>query len=109
MRWLCIVVVSLLIAACAPMQWMKADANPTEADADLKTCQDEAWREANWRSTYYFGAIGPMLYQDQLGRRLLAWPYGPFSDPFGDRFLEESRLANFCMRSKGYELAPLNK
>jgi len=109
MHWVSTLIVSLLVAACAPMQWMKADANPQQADTDLKACQDEAWRESNWRSTYYFGAIGPMAYQDPLGRRLLVWPYGPFSDPFGDRFIEESRLANFCMRSKGYELEPLKK
>jgi hypothetical protein len=33
-------------------------------------------------------------------------PYSPFG-PFGDAYIEESRLAHFCMRAKGYELAPI--
>jgi hypothetical protein len=34
---------------------------------------------------------------------------GPFFDPYYDRTMEEQRLANFCMRAKGYELAPVPK
>jgi hypothetical protein len=30
-----------------------------------------------------------------------------FGDPFGDRFMEESRLEDFCMRNKGYQLVPV--
>jgi hypothetical protein len=101
--------ISLALTGCAPMQWVKADADSAQADADLKNCQDQAWREANWHSLYYFGAVGPMVYNDSLGRRFLVWPYGPFADPFGERFMEESRLSNFCMRAKGYELEPLKK
>ena len=97
----------LLLAACAPMQWVKPDASAEQLEQDLKMCQDEAWREATWRSAHYVNAIGPMVYQDSVGRRFLVWPYGPFADPWGDRFMEESRLANFCMRAKGYELAPV--
>jgi len=104
-----IALVLLLATACTPMQWVKPDAPPEQIEQDLKTCQDEAWREVNWRSPHYYGALGPMLYPDYMGRRFLVWPYGPFADPYGERFLEEARLADFCMRAKGYELAPVKK
>jgi hypothetical protein len=45
-------------------------------------------------------------FRDASGRRFFG-PYGPYADPFGDPFLEEGRLTQFCMRSKGYELLPL--
>jgi hypothetical protein len=49
------------------------------------------------------------MFQDSTGRRFFAWPSRPLSDPFGDRFMEESRLAHFCMRSKGWQLVPAEK
>lgn len=96
--------VLLLAAACTPMQWVRADADAAQADADSKDCQMQAWHEARLRS---FTNLGPYyMYRDPFGRPYLA--PSRFADPFGDRFMEESRLANFCMRSKGYELAPTN-
>jgi hypothetical protein len=90
----------LLAAACTPVQWVRADADAAQADADSKDCQMRAWQEVRWYSYSY------------LAYPYYRYPYGPFSgrfgDPFGDRFMEESRLASFCMRSKGYELEPTN-
>jgi hypothetical protein len=34
--------------------------------------------------------------------------YSAFGGPFGDTFIEESRLTHFCMRAKGYDLAPVD-
>jgi hypothetical protein len=99
---------ALVLAACTPLQWVKADANPEHFDKDMHDCQQEAWREASIHSWNYF-PIGPTMFRDSLGRRFFAWPTGPFSDPFGDRFMEESRLAHFCMRSKGWQLVPAEK
>ncbi|HUQ76419.1 MAG TPA: hypothetical protein VM183_16980 [Burkholderiales bacterium] len=96
----------LLAAACTPMQWARPDADASQLDADTRDCQVQAWNEARWRSYQYAGMYGPFLYRDSLGRPFAAWPQGPFGDPFGERFMEESRLANFCMRTKGYELQP---
>jgi hypothetical protein len=96
------------LAACAPMEWRRADAGPEQASADMRACREQAWREASWASLSYYGAAGPALFYDPLGRRYTGWPYySPFADPFGDRFFEESRLTTFCMRAKGYELAPV--
>jgi hypothetical protein len=71
------------------MQWVKADATPEQVAQDAAQCQNEAWREAqfrSWPSRYY-------------GRRR-------YGSGFSDSFFEESRLADFCMRIKGYELVP---
>jgi hypothetical protein len=107
MRFILTTAIVLLAAACTPMQWARNDARPESVQQDMQQCQLEAWREASWQSFRYFGSYGPLIYRDPFGRRLMAYPQGPFYDPFTDRFLEESRLASFCMRSKGYELAPV--
>jgi hypothetical protein len=103
---LLIAATSLATAACAPMQWVKADATPQQASTDAAACQQAAWREAQLRSWHY-QPIAPLAFRHRFGYPYFAWPYGPFSDPFGNHFMEESRLAQFCMRNKGYELVPV--
>ena len=100
----------VLLAACAPMEWTRGDATPEQLAADTRACRDQAWRESTLSSFGYYGGMGPGLFTDPFGRRYFGWPYyGSFGDPFGERFMEESSLASFCMRSKGYELAPVRK
>jgi hypothetical protein len=102
--------VLLLAAACAPLDWTRSDATSEQREADMSACRAQAWRETSWTSLGFRGGMGPLAFSDPFGRRYLGWPYySPFADPYGDRFLEESRLANFCMRAKGYELAPVTK
>ncbi|HYY62548.1 MAG TPA: hypothetical protein VE756_14285 [Burkholderiales bacterium] len=98
---------ALLAAACAPMEWTRSDVTPEELAADTQQCGQAAWREANYYSMGY-RPFGPWLYRDAFGRPFFH-PVGPFYDPFYDRTLEEQRLADFCMRAKGYELAPVTK
>lgn len=98
----------LLFAGCTPLHWVRSDATPEQLEQDLARCQQQAWREASWRSWYY-RPLAPAMVQDLHGRRYLLWPYSPLSDPLGDRFFEETRLAHFCMRAKGYELVPADK
>ena len=102
--------IALLLAlnGCAPLYWVRPDTPPEQLEADLAHCQQEAWREASWRSSFY-RPLGPTLLYDLHGRPYRVWPYTPFSDPFGDRFFEESRLAQFCMRAKGYDLVPADR
>lgn len=96
------------LAACTPMQWVKPDVAAEQVGRDERACQQSAWREASTR-TWYYQRIGPIVIQDSLGRQSVVWPSGAFVDPFGHQFLEESRLAHFCMESKGYQLAPAEK
>lgn len=100
---------ALVAAACTPLEWVRADADPAQLQADSEQCGDAAWREASWRSMSYRSSFGPWFYRDRFGRPLLVAPFGPFSDPFTDRYMEERRLADFCMRAKGYELEPVAK
>jgi hypothetical protein len=97
----------LLAAGCTPLQWTRPGASPEELRQDVAFCREEAWREAQWRSFFFFNRYyGATTVVDAQGRRIVV-PYSPFGDPFGDRFFEESRLAHFCMRAKGYELVPI--
>jgi hypothetical protein len=107
-RLVVFMVLALLLAGCTPLYWVKPDTGPEQLEQDMAQCQQAAWREASWRSWLY-RPLGPTIIQDLHGRRMLVWPYSSFGDPFGDRFFEESRLAQFCMRAKGYELVPADK
>jgi hypothetical protein len=98
-------VLAFVTAACTPMEWVKPDADPSQAQADSQQCQMQAWQEAQWRAFQYRTMYGPAFYRDRFGRPIIA----PFAyDAFGDPYMEEQRLAHFCMRAKGYELQPTN-
>lgn len=100
---------ALLLAGCTPMQWVKDDASAEQMHADAAQCQQEAWREARFHVWAAVRPVGPVLLRDAAGRPFVAWAHSPFYDPFGDPFMEESRLAQFCMRAKGYRLEPVEK
>ena len=100
---------ALLLAACTPMQWVKQDAAAGQLQADLNECQQQAWQESRSRMMLYY-PMAPALVQDySLGWRFLVYPYGPFADPFGQQFMEEGRLANFCMQNKGWAMQEVPK
>ena len=99
---------ALLLAACAPMQWVKPDAPAGQLQADLNECQHQAWQESRARMMFYH-PMAPALVQDSVGRRFLVYPYGPFADPYGHQFAEEGRLTNFCMQNKGWSLQEVPK
>ena len=101
----------LLLAGCTPMRWVREGAVPAAEvlEKDSASCRQQAWREAQYRNWAY-RPITPYVTRDAFGRRFVAWPYGPFAyAPYGDPFFEEARLADFCMRAKGYELVPVEK
>jgi len=99
---------AVALSACTPMQWVRDGAVPApEALAqDSAACHQQAWREAQYRA-FAYSTIGPITIREGFGRRFIGWPYGPYAYPFGDPFFEEGRLADFCMRAKGYELVPV--
>ena len=103
MRIVLPVLAAALLAACAPMQWVKQDAAAGQLDADLAECRNQAWQESRMRLAFYH-PMAPAVVSDSLGRRFLVYPYGPFADPFGHQFMEENRLADFCMHNKGWAL-----
>jgi hypothetical protein len=97
----------LATAACTPMQWARQDATPEQFSQDLAYCHQEAWREAQWRSFFFMNrGIGATTVVNSQGQRIVV-PFSPFGDPFGDAYIDESRLKAFCMRAKGYELVPV--
>jgi hypothetical protein len=95
----------LLLAGCTPMQWVRQDTSPAQLSEDLARCRQDAWREAQWHA-FMYRPFGPTYVVDRFGRPHLL-SYSPFGGPLGDTFIEESRLAHFCMRAKGYDLVPL--
>ena len=87
------------------MYWAREGAQPEQARADAAECRHLAWQEAlSWSWS------APPVAPYGLGWRSRGWPYGPVSSPFrsplDDPFFHESRLAAFCMESKGYRLVP---
>jgi hypothetical protein len=97
-----------LLPACTPMQWVKPETAEAASDEDLGACRQEAWREARLRAPSFPRPL-PYVVSDAQGRRVLVSPHGGFHDPFNDQFMEETRLTNFCMRAKGYQLVPVEK
>jgi hypothetical protein len=95
----------LLVSGCTPLAWTRPGATPEELRHDVAFCQQEAWREAQLHS-FLYRPFGGTAIVDARGRQMFV-PYAPFGDPFGERFFEESRLAHFCMRAKGYDLVPI--
>jgi hypothetical protein len=97
----------LTLGACTRMQWVKAEATPEQFKQDLAQCDEHAWREAQHRAWAY-RPLTPMMLGHPYRRGLFS-PFSPFAEPFGDPSFEESRLAHFCMRAKGYELRPAER
>jgi hypothetical protein len=97
----------LATAACTPMQWVRQDTTPEQFSQDLAYCHQEAWREAQWHNFLFMNRYyGATTVVDPRGRPIVV-PYSAFGGPFGDPYIEESRLAHFCMRAKGYDLVPI--
>ena len=94
---------------CAPMQWYRPDTPPEQFRADEADCRSRAWQEASIRSWHYQSMMGPVFVRDPAGGGYFVWPSTPLADPYGRQLLEESRLTQFCMESKGYVLQPVPK
>jgi hypothetical protein len=110
MKVFCLAVLTLLLAGCASVEWAKPGVSADERTADMRACQQDAWRAASWQVLDRTSAYGgTWVYPDPLGRPVLGYQYAPYGDPFADRYMMEMRLADFCMRSKGYDLAEVKK
>lgn len=91
------------------MQWQKQDFSAEQFRADQQDCRNQAAREASFRSWQYQAMAGPVFARDASGRGFFVWPGGSMVDPYGHQLMEENRLAQFCMESKGYALVPAPK
>jgi hypothetical protein len=99
------ILTAVLTGGCAAMQWAKEDASAELVSQDLMRCQQDAWHEARM-NTWYYRPLGPVGGPFLPGRPF-GLAYSPYYyDPFGDPYMEEARLTQFCMRNKGYELKP---
>ncbi|MBS0547818.1 MAG: hypothetical protein JSR24_08720 [Proteobacteria bacterium] len=83
------------VAACGLPQtrWEKPGVDEKATAADLVACRHAASQEAF--ATYPFPYGSPFFGYRRFGS------FGYYEE---NRFYAESRLANFCMRNKGYEL-----
>jgi len=93
------------LAACTPVQWVKPDAPAEQVRSDEQACRQAAWREAQLQSYLYQYQYQPIV----VAPGQVIWPSGALVDPYGNQMLAESRLAQFCMESKGYQLVPVPK
>jgi hypothetical protein len=110
MKAFCLAVLILLVSGCASVEWTKPGVTPEEFAADNRQCQEDAWRQSTWAyldRTYPYGGL--WAFPDPLGRPMVGYRYSPMGDAFGERYIQETRLADFCMRSKGYELTQVEK
>lgn len=104
-------VASLLVACGPPMAWQKPGVTLAEAQADSRDCANLA-RDQAFRESFFAGPYG---YPGYYGM----WPsrYGPYPSPYGysrhDSFMwrsqREGELQNFCLRARGYHLAPVTQ
>lgn len=93
MRYLLSVATVVAVAGCTPMAYQKAGVTQQQASVDEMDCRSMAAREA----------LPMWAWPRPYGRR--RYPY--FGDLFLNRVQEESSLADFCMRARGYNLLPV--
>jgi hypothetical protein len=85
------------------MRWEHPSFGPDVAGREAGECRQMAWVEAQ-RQSFMFGGFGRRSFaRDRFGRI----HYTPFSD-FHERQMMEMQLNDFCMRSKGFALVPVD-
>lgn len=94
-----------LLAGCAPVQWVKPDAPAERVASDEHACRQAAAREASFHTYQYHHRMQPIV----VAPGQVVFPGGAGVDPHAEQFVHESRLAQFCMESKGYQLAPAGR
>lgn len=104
-RILPMAILTVLVGCGPPMEWTKPNVSMAEMEADTAECaslaRDQAFRESY---TMPFGYYPWSPYGYPGFRRRF---YGGFHDPFMSRMQREHELRSFCLRSRGYRLAPV--
>lgn len=95
---------SLGLAACAgapPTRWARSGVDDATTAKDESDCRETSRREAARRHPYGFGpAPYTAAYADAS---LLSWQHSVEAE----RFADETRLTEMCMRNKGYARTPV--
>lgn len=105
LRIAAICLVGMLAACGPPMAWQKPGVTVAQAQFDSQECAGLARNQA-FRESYF----GPHGYYGYPG-----YPYGfhPYRygyrgyDPYMWHGQRESDLQDFCLRARGYQLAPI--
>jgi hypothetical protein len=98
--------VALSLGACESYTWEKAGATDTAMQADQQDCRQQAASEAFRSYAFYSGF--PIMGPGYWGYRFQPdyWFWRQRLD--SERMFYENRLANFCMRNKGYALVKVD-
>jgi len=99
-----------LLGGCAP-QWTRQDSRADWADQDEAACQQQAEFVASLQPNAFFGSPMELFGQNfRPSSRRTPQTYGPPGPMFDidpvRRILQENRIADACMRAKGY--TPVN-
>ncbi len=98
-----ILAATALLGACTPMRWDHPAFGPEQTVQEASECRQQAWLESQRQPFMYDGWRYPRYVRGADGRiRAYASPYYMMND----RYFDEMRLADFCMRSKGFRLVP---
>jgi hypothetical protein len=99
---LAVAAATLLLAGCDRYTWERPGTTDTALQADYRDCRQQAQSEAF--RTYAFHSGFPIMGPGYWGYRHQPdyWYWRQRLE--SERFFYENRLANFCMRNKGYTL-----
>ena len=104
---------AFLLGGCASLQWTRPDLSLAQVEQDELACQEQAERELSLHAAGFRGSPSELYGQNfqPIGRSPRQWMGAP--GPMFDidpvrRMLEEDRIADACMRARGYRLTKLN-
>lgn len=91
----------LLVAACTPMQWEDRRFGTVASNGDIQDCERSAYFEAQ-NQAFFNSLAWPRTFVGRDGRVYYRrWP------DHQDTFFLERQLFDYCMRAKGFRLAPV--
>lgn len=109
MRLLPSIALLALLAGCGPpLVWDRPQTSDAIVHADVQDCRRMARQQAfaeTWPGPSFRGFPARGYYDRRPGY----FYHDPFAKPFFEREARESSLHDFCMRARGYRLAPLEQ
>ena len=93
-----------VLGGCTPMRWEHPQYGLAGAQEDVASCNQSARAEA-WRYQMQARIWEPPRYYRDRDGRIIYDPWG--SSRRYDPWMDEARLADYCMRNKGYRLVPV--